>query len=555
MHRPQSPSSLPHNGPHGRSGRARWSLRVTLGLGLCVLPALSACRTAEPEPNPEANRRGSMEELSAMLRGGAKGEVKAEVRERTETAPPTAPARAAMPAGSLQNGGDAPVPVSLPAAAGADLGPPEGGAPTAPPADDDQLEQGIGNLGGAGQALIAPMPFTGNPYLIFGERIIPRADGRITKPYPLPVGRGQKLLHMMALFGGFPLDFHIVKADNVPDGNSALLGPGGSEDPNVVQVVLLEKWDVELYQDFSSPSTPNNPWPGNNKSLEIADWFVVTAAPNLLLDVESFINLFAASVPQIEIEASVVEVTDLDELDYGVRQVGDDPIFGFPDGTFVKSLGYSVPNSVDQNEALLQIGAIQDGVVFNAILEAIQGWENVEITTQPRIAVREGGVAEILNTQDIPFFSFSGISATGNFTANLQYKEVGVKLSVAPRVVGTNTLALNLFIEASQQIGTSISFVTDGGSEIAAPVIAKRQARTVVYLEQGQAIVLGGLVSERTVEVQRKVPVLGDLPLLGLLFRSDRTRKERTNVLFFIRPRILQGADFNRVFPDLRQPQ
>lgn len=552
MHRPQSPSSLPHDGPHGRSEWARWWLRTSLGLGLCFLPALSACRTTEPEPNPEANRRGSMEELSAMLRGGAKGEVKAEVRERTETAPPAAPTRAAMPAGSLQNGGDAPVPVSAPAGVEMDLAPPEGGAPNAPPADDDQLEQGIGSLGGAGQALIAPMPFTGNPYLIFGERIIPRADGRITKPYPLPVGRGVKLLQMMALFGGFPLDFHIVDGNKPPDDNSVLLGPSGSEDPNVVQVVLLEKWDAELYQDFAVAAPQ---WPGKGNLLEIADWFVVTAAPNLLLDVESFINLFAASVPQIEIEASVVEVTDVDELDYGVRPVGDDPIFGFPDGTFVKSLGYSVPNSVDQNEALLQIGAIQDGVVFNAILEAIQGWENVEITTQPRIAVREGGVAEILNTQDIPFFSFSGISATGNFTANLQYKEVGVKLSVAPRVVGTNTLALNLFIEASQQIGTSVSFVTDGGGEIAAPVIAKRQARTVVYLEQGQAVVLGGLVSERTVEVQRKVPVLGDLPLLGLLFRSDRTRKERTNVLFFIRPRILQGADFNRVFPDLRQPQ
>ncbi len=481
-----------------------------------------------------------MSELSALLRSGAVGGIDAKVREEGAVS-----ASPVMPAGALGSAGGA---KGEPAAA-PELEVPKASPPTAIDLGGDDVAAGLGSLGGAGQALIAPQPFSGNPYLLFGERIIPRADGRITKPYPMPVGRGRKLLHMLALFGGFPLDFHIVGADAAPDQNTAGQGPSTTQDPNLVQVVLLEKWDSEIYQDFSEPSQK---LPGLSRSVEIADWFVVTALPSLLFDVEAFINLFAASVPQIEIEASVVEVTEVDELDYGVRQVGDAPIFEFPGGTFVKSLGYAVPNSVDQNEALLQIGAIQDGVVFNAILEAIQSWENVEITTQPRIAVREGGVAEILNTQDIPFFNFTGISATGNFTANLQFKEVGVKLFIAPRVIGTDTLALNLFIEASQQIGTLVSFVTDGGGEIAAPVVAKRQARTVVYLEPGQAIVLGGLVSERTVEVQRKVPVLGDLPLIGLLFRSDRTRKERTNVLFFIRPRILQGADFNRVFPDLR---
>ncbi len=414
-------------------------------------------------------------------------------------------------------------------------------------AGEDALAAALAGLGQVAAQGPAADPFLGNPYLLFGQRIIPRADGRITKPYPLPVGRGRKLLQMMVLFGGFPLDYTIIPAEG---GNPDDWAKQAEKAPAEVDVVLLEKWDAELYQNFSIPSqaAPQNPI-----TIDIADWLVVTTWPSLLREIEAFVNLFAASVPQIEIEASIVEVTEVDELDYGVQPVGDAPIFGFPDKTFVKGLTYNLPNTVEKTEAILQIGAIQDGVVFNAILEALQSWENVEITTQPRLVVREGGIAEVINTQDIPFFNFTGIGATGNFTANLAFKEVGVRLFVAPRVVGTETLALNLFIEASQQIGTSVSFVTQGGGEIGAPVIAKRQARTVVYLEPGQAIVLGGLVSERTVEAQRKVPILGDLPLLGLLFRSDRTRKERTNVLFFIRPRILQGADFNRVFPDLRR--
>lgn len=509
-------------------------------VALAAFVLAPACRSTPEEPGDgSARRRGSMAELNRMLREGARGGVDAEVVEREE---PVETALGEDQASTLPT-------TALGGVAGApqELSPPAGSEPGSLTADPQALEQGLGALGDS--AIAAPLPAPGNPYLLFGERIIPRPDGRITKPYPLPVGRGRKLLHMLALFGGFPLQFTVVGADAPPAPDQVAAISGTSGDPSSVQVVLLEKWDVELYQNFlpDAQAAPTNATP-----IDVADWFVVTAPPDVLVDVEAFINLFAASVPQIEIEASVVEVTEADELDYGVQPVGDAPIFEFPGGTFVKGLTYVVPNSVDANEALLQIGAIQDGVVFNAILEAIQSWENVEITTQPRIAVREGGVAEVLNTQDLPFFSFSGIGSAGNFTATLQYKEVGVKLYIAPRVVGTQTLALNLFIEASQQIGSSVSFVTEGGGSLSAPVIAKRQARTVVYLEPGQAIVLGGLVSERTVEVERKVPVLGDIPLLGLLFRSDRTRKERTNVLFFIRPRVLQGADFNRVFPDLR---
>jgi general secretion pathway protein D len=61
-------------------------------------------------------------------------------------------------------------------------------------------------------------------------------------------------------------------------------------------------------------------------------------------------------------------------------------------------------------------------------------------------------------------------------------------------------------------------------------------------------VILGGLITERTVETERKVPLLGDIPLIRHLFRSQFTRKEQTNVLFFIRPRILQGSDLNRQF-------
>jgi len=80
------------------------------------------------------------------------------------------------------------------------------------------------------------------------------------------------------------------------------------------------------------------------------------------------------------------------------------------------------------------------------------------------------------------------------------------------------------------------------------PQLSKRNARTIVRLEPGQAVILGGLISERTVDREQKVPLLGDIPLLGTLFRSKITSKEQSNVLFFIRPRILEGSDLNSPF-------
>jgi general secretion pathway protein D len=119
---------------------------------------------------------------------------------------------------------------------------------------------------------------------------------------------------------------------------------------------------------------------------------------------------------------------------------------------------------------------------------------------------------------------------------------------VIPRVVGTQTVVLNIDIEASQETGTAVTFIDSDGDALTNPIIAIRKAKTLVRLEPGQAVILGGLISERIVETETKVPLLGDIPWIGNLFKSVSRQKEQQNVLFFIRPRILQGSDLNRPF-------
>ena len=468
-----------------------------------------------------------MEELRDLIRDGAVAPVRAEVTESTESPDPL---------DSGLQGGELPA-LALSGRGSAGSGDP--GEPRAALLPDS----GSANLGAAKhietRGEFDPIGlFSQNPYVRFGERILVHDDGTLTKPFPLQSGRGLKLLHLMTVTGGFPVEYRVIDPTGEPQPAQVEPLP-----PGVARIVLLEKFDFEQYQTFTPglEVAPQNPI-----DIQVADWLVVRADEELMEEVQQFVEVFAGSVPQVEIEARIVEVTTTDELDYGVRGSDGSVLFDFPSGAFVDSLAFAVPNFADANEALLSIGTIADGVQINAVLEAIQTWENVTITTRPKIAVREGGVAEVINTRQIPVFEFSGLSSVNqNFNANLRFQDVGTKLFCSPRVVGTETLALNLFIEASQQIGTAVSFFDGEGNQFNTPLIARRQARTVVYLEPGQSLVIGGLETERDVESTRKVPILGDIPLLGLLFRSQLIRKERTNVLFFIRPRLLQGSDYS----------
>jgi type II secretory pathway component GspD/PulD (secretin) len=369
-----------------------------------------------------------------------------------------------------------------------------------------------------------------NPYLRFGKRIVVYSElGLITKPYPLRVGLGNRLKKMLETYGQFPLYDPAT----------------GQQHPDTVRIDLEEKWDQELFSDLRV-TVPND---GN--VVNVADWLIVTAGPDLLAEVESFIDIFAAGVPQIEIEAKIVEVTTNDTMDLGVRQIDNNtPIFGFPDHTFVDSLTYNLPNTSGAINSLLTFGGVQDGLRFNMTLQALASFENVSIISRPKIAVREGGRASIVNTLKIPNLNVTGISTDGKYSAGVVYEEVGIKLYIVPRVVGTQTVALNIDIESSAQSGNAIVFNVSGPnpSSVSNPIISRRAATTVVYLDPGQAVILGGLISERTIDQDHKVPFLGDIPILGYLFKSTYKRKEQTNVLFFIRPRILQGTDLNREF-------
>ncbi len=365
-----------------------------------------------------------------------------------------------------------------------------------------------------------------SPYLRFGERILVREQGDATfviKPYTLPNGRPQKIVELLKAMAPFTTREH--KEDQALDAG-------------FVDYQILANFDEEYYADFNQFTQKG---PGNTQKVPVSDVLVVTAIPDLLEEFEDFLDLFAGGgVPQIELEAKIIEISESDSLDIGIGN----GLFEFGTTNFVQSFGASLPNFSESTEALLTLGAVQDEVAFTAILEAVKNWQNVSVESRPKTVVRSGGVAHIDTTTSIPYVEVTSINQNGNYNLNVKYQPVGTQLWISPRRVGSTTLALDVKLQGSQRIGSEVLVVDASGTPIEVPTIATRQAKTVVHLQPGQTLVIGGLTQERKEEIQAKIPILGDIPLLGALFRSTYEITEKQHVIFAISPRIIQYSDF-----------
>ena len=390
-----------------------------------------------------------------------------------------------------------------------------------------------------------------DPYIRFGERIIVRSGvGEvmfITKPYTMPTSKAERLVALMSALEPFP--FRLRPAIDPATG----LAPPLELDPGMIEYQILKDWDEELYSNLI-PSPDGKP-PDPPKAVILSDVLVVTASYGLLEQFEDFLDLFAAGgVPQIELEAKIIEVIETDQLDVGSKA---SVLFG--SSNFVQGAGQNLPNVANGDteilpgikggtEALLSLGALQSSLAFNAVIEAIRTWDNVQIDSRPKTVVRAGGVAFLESATEVPFTEIKTISENGGFTAATVFKKIGVQLYISPRIIGTKMLALDVNLIGSTQVGSQTTFTSDQGQVIDVPIIASRTAKTVVYLEPGQTLVIGGLTTQRERELVNKVPILGDIPLLGWLFRSRFTRTEKQHVLFAISPRILQNSDFETEF-------
>ncbi|EHQ51898.1 general secretion pathway protein D, partial [Ectothiorhodospira sp. PHS-1] len=174
------------------------------------------------------------------------------------------------------------------------------------------------------------------------------------------------------------------------------------------------------------------------------------------------------------------------------------------------------------------------GTTIATLIRALAGDSASNILSTPSLLTMDNEEAEIIVGQNVPFRSGRAIEQSGQAFDTIQRQDVGVKLTVRPQINEGNAVKLEIEQEVSQ-VAPRIS-----GQDAADLITNKRSLRTSVMVDDGQMVVLGGLIDDVLVQTRNKVPGLGDIPGLGRLFRYDTSSKEKRNLMVFLHPVIIR---------------
>ncbi|MDR2307278.1 MAG: type II secretion system secretin GspD [Paucimonas sp.] len=251
---------------------------------------------------------------------------------------------------------------------------------------------------------------------------------------------------------------------------------------------------------------------------------------------------------QVVVEAIIAEVSDSSAQELGVQWLFADEKFGAGivnfggNGANIGSIaGAAGSGDTEKLGKLLSattgatvgLGHIGGGFNFAMLVNALKGKSGFNLLSTPTLLTLDNAEASILVGQEVPFVTGSITQNNANPYQTIERKEVGVKLRIKPQVNIDNSVRLDIVQEVS-----SIA-----ESRTASDVITnKREIRTKVMVEDNGLVILGGLISDQLNTSNQRVPLLGDIPGLGRLFRSDATKSSKQNLMVFIRPRILRDG-------------
>lgn len=268
---------------------------------------------------------------------------------------------------------------------------------------------------------------------------------------------------------------------------------------------------------------------------------MLTDLPSKVAEASRFIELMRDGMyRQIDIEVRIVEVTLRDQFALGLdwSRFSINPLRGV--------LGINTLINAPQATSRLPstVTANFSGDRYGALIEALREQGDVRMVSQPRIRILNNQTASVKVGTDETFFSRSTnriIQGGGNVldTVNEQARSVnlGVTLTVTPQISADGWAMLNIAPTVTRLVGT----VTSPSGESSAPVLDISEATTMVRVRSGELVMLGGLIQEETSDTNRRVPGLGDLPILGNAFKSTYQAGKRKELVIFLAPTVQPG--------------
>lgn len=273
---------------------------------------------------------------------------------------------------------------------------------------------------------------------------------------------------------------------------------------------------------------------------------LIRATPQAYETIEATLRRLDTPPLQVLIEASIVEVNLNDQLRYGVQYFFEANSFRF--GFSSERPGTTQP--VLQGLADAGFGFVFTGGNTNITIDALAAVANVRVLSSPSIVVEDNSEAELSVGEEVPIITRQASSVEDVLAPTLntiEYRDTGVILQVRPRINTNDVVSLEIAQEVSrvQEAGT--------GEEALTPTITQRKVTSRVNVLSGQTVVLGGLIQDSEERSRERVPVLGEIPVLGNLFGGSNTINDRTELIIFITPRVIRnGEDARAVSEELR---
>ncbi|GAB4344665.1 MAG: type II secretion system secretin GspD [Desulfobulbaceae bacterium] len=280
---------------------------------------------------------------------------------------------------------------------------------------------------------------------------------------------------------------------------------------------------------------------------------IITGPRDEYLVLEEVIKKLDIPRRMVYIEALIMEVSVTKQFEIGV-QWGTGGIFG--DGTGKMYTGFSgtrdAPfaqlqgdNNITTDSFLMPSGfsfgvlkqGIQIGNMFfpnlSAVLKAYKDDSDVEIIATPQILTTDNKKAEIKVGQNVPYITSQNTTAAQQDYTNYEYRDVATSLSILPQINQSDLVRL--------EIGVDVIKLKDQNDSSGRPTTLKRTANTTVVVHNEETVVIGGIIGQDSSSGEYKVPLLGDIPLIGWLFKTRGEFKEKTNLFIFITPHIVEN--------------
>ena len=284
-----------------------------------------------------------------------------------------------------------------------------------------------------------------------------------------------------------------------------------------------------------------------------SDQLVVSERSNKIEMLKTIIERLDQPVPQILVEARIMELnidSDLEkEIDLYYEDIGYNPLTS--DIEVLKKVGsqLGVPGAAPSDSGGIVNTSVWDNgsESLNLFIRYLETNGKAKILSAPNLIIQRGKEGSIVTGEEVPILSQT--TSSGGVTTSTEFKSVGIKLSVTPTMIAGDRVRVEVNPEVSTVIGYSVA------GDVANPIIAVRQARTELEVKDGQLISMAGLLQSTDRDIERRTPMLSNIPWLGSLFTSRRDQSQQTQLIIFLSINILEFGEGAVIRPDDFDPR